>query len=298
KLGGGQGNPLIAYALHLRRRMVAKFAEYLSDRDARSVASALILGYRAEMSERLVQAFSATGTIHVLSVSGMHVVIVFWLLAKLLWWMGGSKGLRAMKFIILLLAVWGYALLTGFSPPVLRASIMVGFVMAATIFGRQNRIYNSIAASAFFLLLYEPKFIADIGFQLSYLAVLSIVDINPVTHAFLCAENELVRPITDYIGMSIGAQAGAGPLAAYYFHQFPLYFLPANLLIVLPTSGIMYVGFALLVLPGGLVTRWLGEVLEGLILATNTSLAYVEQWPMASIGGIWPAKWESLLVYV
>ncbi len=293
-----QGNPLIAYALDLRRRMVAKFAAYISDRDALSVASALILGYRAEMSDRLVQAFSNTGTIHVLSVSGMHVVLVFWLLAKLLWWMDGSKGLRATKFIILLLAVWGYAVLTGFSPPVLRASIMVGFVMAATIFGRQNRIYNSIAASAFFLLLYEPKFIVDIGFQLSYLAVLGIVFVHPLIRAVFSIRNRLLRPITDYIGMSIGAQAGAGPLAAYYFHQFPLYFLPANLLIVLPTSGIMYVGFALLVLPGGLVTRWLGEVLEGLILATNTSLAYVEQWPMASIGGIWPAKWESLLVYV
>src|SRR5690606_8993034 len=107
--------------------------------------------------------------------------------------MGGSKGLRAMKFIILLLAVWGYAVLTGFSPPVLRASIMVGFVMAATIFGRQNRIYNSIAASAFFLLLYEPKFIVDIGFQLSYLAVLGIVFVHPLIRAVFSIRNRLLR---------------------------------------------------------------------------------------------------------
>ncbi len=298
KLSRGKGNPIIAYALTLRQRMVAKFAEYIHDRDAYAVASALILGYRAEMSDRLVQAFSNTGTIHVLSVSGMHVVLVFWLLARLLWWMDRSKGLRVAKFMLLLFAVWGYALLTGFSPPVLRASIMVSFVMAATIFGRQNRIYNSIAASAFFLLLYEPKFIIDIGFQLSYLAVLGIVFLHPLMRIVFPAGNRWQKSVTDYIGMSIGAQAGAGPLAAYYFHQFPLYFLPANLLIALPASAIMYVGFALLVLPVGQLALWAGKVLEKLILATNTSLAYVEQWPMASIRGIWATWWESLLVYV
>lgn len=297
KLGDGKGNPIIAYALTLRQRMVTKFSVYIPDRDAYSVASALILGYRAEMSGRLVQAFSNTGTIHVLSVSGMHVVIVFWLLAKLLWFMNRNKGLRVAKFMLLLLAVWGYALLTGFSPPVLRASIMVSFVMAATIFGQQNRIYNSIAASAFFLLLYQPKFIVDIGFQLSYLAVLGIVFLHPVMRLLLPVSNRLLRPVTDYVGMSIGAQAGAGPLAAYYFHQFPLYFLPANLFIVLPTSAIMYIGFALLFLPSGQMALWAGMVLEKLILMTNASLSYIEQLPMASIRGISATWWESLLVY-
>src|SRR5690606_21264126 len=207
-----------------------------------------------------------------LSVSGMHVVIVFWLLAKLLWWMGGSKGLRAMKFIILLLAVWGYALLTGFSPPVLRASIMVGFVMAATIFGRQNRIYNSIAASAFFLLLYEPKFIADIGFQLSYLAVLGIIFLAPLWQSIFVSNHRLMKPIGSYVWMSMSAQAGAGPLATYYFHQFPIYFLVANLFIALPASGIMYLGFILLILPAGMLASWIGTLLEKGILLVNTVL--------------------------
>lgn len=298
KMGDGKGNPIIAYALSLRQRMVVKFSVYIPDSDAFSVASALILGYRAEMSDRLVEAFSNTGTIHVLSVSGMHVVIVFWLLAKLLWFMDRSKGMRGGKFILLLLAVWGYALLTGFSPPVLRASIMVSCVMAATIFGQQNRIYNSIAASAFFLLLYHPKFIIDIGFQLSYLAVLGIVFLHPVMRYILPVNNKLLRPVTEYIGMSIGAQAGAGPLAAYYFHQFPVYFLPANLFIVLPASAIMYVGFALLVLPSGQLALWTGAGLEKLIQITNTTLGYIEQLPMANIRGIRVTWWESLLVYV
>jgi len=298
KTGSGKGNPIVAYALTLRKRMVAKFSAYIPDRDAYSVASALILGYRAEMSDTLVQAFSNTGTIHVLSVSGMHVVLVFWLLAKLLWWMDRSRSLRVAKFVLLLLAVWGYALLTGFSPPVLRASIMVSFVMAGTIFGQENRIYNSIAASAFFLLLYHPKFIVDIGFQLSYLAVLGIVFLHPVFRHLFPVSNRLARPVVDYVGMSVGAQAGAGPLAAYYFHQFPLYFLPANLFIVLPASCIMYIGFALLLLPSGQLASWVGMVLEWLILVTNTTLGYIERLPMASLRGIWLAWWEPMLVYV
>src|SRR5690606_16582878 len=153
KIGEGKGNTIVAYALALRQRMVVKFSAYISDKDAYSVASTLILGYRAELSDALLQAFSNTGTIHVLSVSGMHVVIVFWLLSKLLWWMNRHQYLRTGKLVILLSAVWGYALLTGFSPSILRATIMISFVMAASLFGQQNRVYNSIAASAFFLLL-------------------------------------------------------------------------------------------------------------------------------------------------
>src|SRR3546814_853740 len=98
--------------------------------------------------------------------------------------------------------------------------------------------------------------------------------------------------------MSIGAQAGAGPLAAYYFHHFPLYFLPANLFVVLPTSAIMYIGFMLLMLPAGNLARCVGTVLEDLISVTNNVLGHIEQWPMASIRGLSATWWESLLVYV
>ncbi len=297
RTGRDRSNPLIAYALALRRHMVAKFDRYIADRDAFSVASTLILGYRADLSQELLQAYSNTGTIHVLSVSGMHVVIVFWLLSKLLWWMDRGRGLRIAKFMLLLLAVWSYALLTGFSPSVLRASIMISFVMAAASFGQQARIYNSIAASAFFLLLYNPKFIADIGFQLSYLAVLGMVYLLPKLQALFPVKNRYGKPIWDYALVSVSAQAGAGPLAAYHFHQFPLYFLPANLLIVLPASGIMYLGFILLVLPPGQLAWWTGYVLEKLILMTNGALSYIEQLPMASISGIWMAWWEYFIIY-
>ncbi len=298
RLGSDHGNRLTAYALRLRQRMVDKFARYIDDRDALSVASTLILGYRADLRADLLQAYANTGTIHVLSVSGMHVVIVFWLLSKACWWMDRRKGLRALKFVILLSAVWAYALVTGFSPSVLRASIMIGFVMAAATFGQRNRVYNSIAASAFFLLLYNPLFIGDIGFQLSYLAVLGIVALMPLFAQVWSTRNRMGKPVVDYVHMSVAAQAGAGPLAAYHFHQFPLYFLPANLFIVIPASGIMYLGFALLLLPSGTLAWWVGKALEGLIACMNEVLHGLEQLPLASITGLWVTGWETAVIYL
>jgi len=171
QLGTGMGNPVVAYALILRQQMIAKFSHYITEYTAFSVASTLILGYRAALSQEVLNSFSVTGTIHVLSVSGMHVVIVFWLLSQLLRWMNYGHYRRIARFVILCMVIWGYALVTGFSPSVLRASLMMTFFMAASSFGQQQQIYNNIAASAFLLLWYVPKFIVDIGFQVSYLAV-------------------------------------------------------------------------------------------------------------------------------
>lgn len=292
------GNPIIAYALQLRQQMVDKFGRYIADRDAHAVASTLILGYRADLSQDVLNSFSATGTIHVLSVSGMHVVIVFVLLEFMLRWMNRSHTSRLLQWTIMLLCVWWYALITGFSPSVLRAAIMITFVITASRFGQKSRIYNSIAASAFFLLLYKPTFIADIGFQLSYLAVIFIVFLMPILQEAMPVENKLLKPIWSYSLMSVSAQVGAFPLATFYFHQFPLYFLPANLLIVLPATLIMYLGFALLLLPEISFLAWMGIVLEKLIVFMNSSLAYIEQLPMSSMRGIWYAHWEYLLIYL
>src|SRR5690606_4146256 len=106
------------------------------------------------------------------------------------------------------------------------------------------------------------------------------------------------KPVLAYVWMSVSAQAGAGPLAAYYFHQFPVYFLPANLLIVLPISAVMYLGFTLLLLPYGDVAAGVAYLLENLILLVCRMLNSIEQWPLAHISGIWLTWWESILIYV
>ena len=158
------GQSIIARSLLLRRQMVDKFERFLpQNEDVLSIASTLILGYRVDLSRELLETYSETGTIHVLSVSGMHVVIVFWLLSYLLFWMDWHPTLKYIQTPLLILAVWVYAFLTGLSPSVLRAAMMLSFVLWATAGNRQSRTYNNIAASAFLLLVYDPKLLLNIG---------------------------------------------------------------------------------------------------------------------------------------
>ena len=301
-LGSGYGSGFIAYSLGLRKAMVDKFERFVPDPDAFAIASTLILGYRADLSAELMETFSATGTIHVLSVSGMHVVIVFWLLAKLLFWMDYRKPLKKLRFPLLLLAIWAYAILTGWSPSVLRAAMMLSFVLWAEAWSRRSRTYNNIAASAFFLLLFDPKLLLDIGFQLSYLAVAGIVFLYPLLHHIFRKVHRFAKPVVDYSLMSVSAQAGAFPLAMFYFQQFPVYFLLANLLIVLPASAIMYLGFALLFLPESTATHsilvLLGKGLSGLIVWMNESLAWIQSLPAASLTGLETSALQCILIYL
>lgn len=301
------GSAFIAHSLQWRQKMVQKFSRFMprgpgGPDEAYTIASTLILGYRAELSQELMETYSATGTIHVLSVSGMHVVIVFWLLAYLLFWMDYRRALKMLRFPFLLVAIWAYAFITGLSPSVLRAAMMLSFVLWATAGRRRSRTYNNIAASAFFLLLYDPKLLLNLGFQLSYLAVIGIVFLNPYLQKLLRRGPRLLHPVMDYSAMSVAAQAGASPLAMYYFQQFPLYFLLANLLIVLPATLIMYLGFAILLIPEWSVTTDLlsgiGWALSHLILWMNGALRWIQQLPSASLTGLAITWWQCFLIYV
>lgn len=296
--GGRKGNPVVSFALAVRQRLVDRLERYLPEGDELAVASALLLGDRAELSNERIVAFSDTGTIHMLSVSGMHVVLVFALLANLLRWMDRSPTLRLFRVAVCILGVWGYALLTGFSPSVLRAAIMLSCALITAALGRTHRIYNTIAASAFLMLFFKPELIADIGFQLSYLAVLGIVYGYPHLKTAFPAHCRSVRVVRDFVAVSVSAQAGAGPMAAYHFHQFPVYFLLANLFALVPITICMYLGFLVLALPPGPLTAALGKAIATLIALTIQGLETIGSWPLASIRGLWPSWWELISIYL
>ncbi|QNL49157.1 ComEC family competence protein [Olivibacter sp. SDN3] len=298
KTGLSKGNKLIKYALNRRKEMLTKFGQYINDDDALAIVSTLVLGYRADLDKELVKTFSSTGTIHVLAVSGMHVGIVFACFSFGLKWMEGKKKLKLIRLLLLLLFVWTYALITGFSASVLRAAFMISFVIIGNTFSRQRNVYNNIAASAFFLLLYNPKYIAEIGFQLSYLAVLGIVWLMPKLMALFTHTQVVLRWLYNYLSLSCAAQLATFPLVLYYFHLFPVYFLPANLLIVLPVSIIIYGGFLLLLLPANNISIALGVGLEKFILTMNRLLMAIESWPMAAIEDIWITAPQYMLTYL
>jgi len=297
KTGKMKGNQLVRYALLARERMVDKFKCYFKDEGAKAIISTLVLGYRVDLDQAIIQAFSATGTIHVLAVSGMHVGIVFLFLSFSLSWMK-TNNLRVLRFIILLFSIWAYALLTGFSASVLRAAIMISFVITANTFSRQPNTANNIAASAFFLLLYDPKYITEIGFQLSYLAVIGIIWIMPMLTKLFMFSNSMLNKVYTSIVLSCSAQLTTFPLVLYYFHLFPVYFLPANLLIMIPVSIIIYIGFFLLMLPVHSITENIASCLEQFILLVNRGLHMIEHLPASTINSVWISFYQCLVIYL
>lgn len=294
----GQGNPVIAYALQLRQNLVRKFKTNMADTNAVAVASTLILGYKADLSSDILQAYSKTGTIHILSVSGGHVAIIYVLLIWMLGFMDKYKYGKLIRAILIISLIWGYALLTGFSPAVCRAALMLGLIVAGKTYDRYINSLNILAVSAIILLLNEPFLIRDVGFQLSYLAVAGLIVFQPIIYKWFSFDNDVADKIWMWCSVSIAAQVITFPLSAYYFHQFPVYFLLSNLLILLPVGGILYIGIGLLLLPQmPHISKALGYLLEHSIVLMNKALGFVEDAPFASIGKIWLSVAEYVLLY-
>ena len=292
------GNPFIAYALKLRQQMVVLFKQKLHDPNAIAVASTLILGYKADLSNEVLQAYSKTGTIHVLSVSGAHVAIIYLLMQWLLGFLNRYKYGRLLKMTLMILLIGYYAMLTGFSPAVCRAAVMISMVIIGNTFVRHINMLNILAISALLLLLYDPFFITDVGFQLSYLSVAGLIVLQPVVYQWFKFKNKWADKLWALCSVSVAAQVITFPLSAYYFHQFPVYFLLSNLLIIIPTMIIMYSGITYLLLAW---VPWLSTtlawVLEKSILLMNKALSIIEHAPFASINKIWFTTAEYLLTY-
>ncbi|NEU07230.1 ComEC family competence protein [Flavihumibacter sp. R14] len=296
-LSQDNGNQLMSAAMELRRGLVKKFYGYL-DSDAAALASTLILGYRSSLSEDIIQAYSKTGTMHVLSVSGMHVGIVFIVLTFLFNPFHRFPHSRLLTALIIIVAIWCYSLVTGFSPAVCRAATMMTFIVFGKALNRNFNNYNLLAVSAFFLLIYNPFFLVDIGFQLSYLAVIGLLFLQPKIYKLISPSNKWLDHAWNYAALSIAAQLATFPISLFYFHQFPVYFLLSNLIVVLPVALIMYTGILFLFIPWPFLLNLIGAFLSALIESTNRMLFWIEALPFSSIGGIWLESYQYILIYL
>jgi len=298
-LNHNAGNPVVAYAFKLRQRLVKRFKQYMHTPAAISVASTLILGYKAELDNDILQAYSQTGTIHVLSVSGAHVAIIWWIINLLLGFMDKYRYGKPFKAAICIALIWYYSLLTGLSPAVCRAAVMISLIIIGKTFNRRINTLNILAVSAMLLLLFNPFLITDVGFQLSYLAVAGLIVFQPIVYSWLDIDNKWLDKLWLLCSVSIAAQAITFPLSAYYFHQFPVYFLGSNLFILLPSFVIMCAGMAFLLLAQlnlTMLAKIAAVILEQTILFMNKGLQLMEHSPYALIGKIWLTRWELLLL--
>jgi len=280
KLDSGQGATIIALSVGIRDRFLAIFRENGIAGKEYAVASALILGSSDLLDPETRREYAGSGAMHILSVSGMHVAVIFVVLNTLLVFMDKRRSLKIVKAILLILCIWFYAAITGLSPAVLRAACMISLIIFGTTLKRQANVYNVLAASALLITLGDPQIIQNTGFQLSYVAVLGIVAMEPWIYHLWSPRWWITDWIWKVVAVSIAAQVVTFPLSFYYFHQFANYFLFTNLAAIPLSAFVIYSGIAvLLTSPVHLLSTLLGKVMTGLLVAMNSSIRFIEQAP-------------------
>ena len=264
-----------------------------------AVASALLLGYVDELDADLRRDYAATGAMHILSVSGMHVGIIYVFLEFLLGFMNKRKAGRFLKAIILLVFVWFYALITGLSPCVFRSAAMLSLPILAKSMNRSPEMFNVIAASIFILLAVDPFLLLDVGFQLSYLAVAGIVLLYKPIYDLFITSLWLPDKIWSILAISIAAQIATLPITLYTFHQFPNYFMLTNIFVVPLSSLIIYVGILLMVIGAiPVVSVLCAKLLIALVWLLNSIIHFIEQLPCSTLRGIHISSAEMVILYL
>lgn len=299
KVGYSPANYIIAFAGKLRQKLLSLLAENGMDKDDYSVAAAIILGYDDTMEQNIRQNYVRAGAMHILCVSGLHVGIIFLVVNFLLGISLRGVKTEIPKAILLLLTIWFYAVITGLSPSVQRAAIMLSVIIIGNLIKRNKDTYNSIAASALLLLISDPMLIYNIGFQLSYAAVAGIVTFQKPLYNMFYIKNMFLDKIWEITALAFSAQLATFPLAIYYFHFFPSWFWLTNLFTFPLSFAIIIAGFVFMIL------SWIpvagvaaGTIVAGLIYILNLLIDAVKYLPYSGIDGVYFSIPMLIVVYL
>ena len=292
-------NAVFAFAYSFRDRMIDAMRRCGITGDELGVGAAILLGYDDSLPAQVRHNYVAAGAMHILCVSGMHVGIIYLLASFLLGLLGRSKGVLFAKRIILLVLIWFYALITGLSPSIMRSALMISMIIFGEIIHRKGFTLNSIAASAFVLLLIDPNNLFAMGFQLSYVAVVGIVLLQKPLSSLLFFNNRFLGKIWEITTVSIAAQIATMPFTIYYFNQFTPYFWLSNLLMGPLSFAVILSGMLLLIFSwvSGLNVL-LGRFVWYGLHWMNTVVAGVEWLPLSLIKGLYMSGFQFALSLV
>lgn len=267
-------------------------------KDELGIAEALLIGYTNDLDKDLVQAYSNTGVVHIIAISGMHLALIYvllvWIFAKIPF----INKYKWLQLVLILSCLWLFSLLTGASPSVLRAAVMFSFIAVGNNLKKQVSIYSSLAASAFVLLCYNPYYLWAVGFQLSYLAVLGIVIFQKAIYNCFYIKNKLIDRTWQLVSVSVAAQILTFPVCIYYFHQFPNLFLITNIIAVPLSALILYAAIALVAfywVP--ILGAFIGDVVGGLTWCMNTCIRWVNDLSFAVWDHIPATVFSTWLLY-
>ena len=270
----------------------------LSDEE-KSILATLTLGYKKAMSRETKRRFSLAGVSHILAVSGFHVAVICGFLSFFCSFMPRWGIGRWVRYIILVGSLWGFVFITGLAPSAVRAALMLSLYLTGRVLRRVTDGYNTLAAAAFCMLAYNPYYLFDVGFQLSFSAVAAIVLVQPKLYALWKVDNRFLRYLWGLMTVSMAAQLGTAPLVIFYFSRFSTHFLLTNLWVIPMVSLVLYSAvFLLMLTPLPFVQHLFARVVEALVHVQNEVLRWIEHLPGAAVDDIWLDIWGVLLVYL
>ncbi|GAB3204283.1 competence protein ComEC [Pontibacter aydingkolensis] len=299
KLGSEPGSGILYFSIQLRRQMDNLLQNRLDKQREYGISSALILGVKDELDNSIRNAYAQTGTMHVLAVSGLHVGLIFSVLMLVLARFNRTGRERFLGAILTLTILWLYAFITGLSPSVLRAVLMFSLVTIGLALRRNTDIYNTVSIAALVLLFINPYNLLEVGFQLSFVAVLGIVYLQPRFYNLLEINNWFLDKVWALFTVAIAAQVATLPIGLFYFHQFPVYFWLANVVVVPLATFVLWSGVAALALnwiPG--LSWLLFKIHFGFIWCMNEFNLWVQQLPQSIINGIDITLFQTILLYL
>lgn len=264
----------------------------------------MVLGDKDYLDPELKQSYSSTGASHILAVSGLHVGVVFVIFNFLFSFLfrGGRRTVVVVRSLSVLVCLWLYAVITGLSASVLRATVMFSMIQFGLSLNRKANIYNTLCASALLLLFFNPYYLFDVSFQLSYAAVFSIVFFQPRIVSLIDISTDhwwgrLCNWVWSLVAVSLAAQIGTAPIVLYYFHQFSFYFWLSGLWVVPLSAVVIYLTFAFFLFSWvPYVSSFLAMSLAWVVGTMNAGVRFIERLPFAVVNDIHFGLSDTLLL--
>lgn len=280
------------FFLDQRTRLLERFADNGIDGDAYAVVAAMTLGDKSAFTRDIKDTYSVSGASHVLALSGLHLGIIYMLLSLLL----PRRRWPALSQLVIILSVWAFVFLVGMSVSVVRSAIMLTVYGLLSIGNRDKMSINALAFTAIVMLMWNPAWLFDVGFQMSFMAVLAILLFVPlfedVFPAEFLMEHRWIKRIWGLVIVSCAAQLGVAPLIAFYFGRFSAYFLLSNMIVIPAAIVILWLSIVVLLFPS------LAYLLLYIVQWLNRVLLSITDIPGASIDNLHPSVLQVVLIYV
>ena len=280
------------YFLAQRAKLLDRLSESGVDGSVYAVVAAMTLGDKSQLTKELRDTYAVSGASHILALSGLHLGIIYTLLSLLL----SRRRWQVISQVVIIVCIWLFVFLVGMSASVVRSAVMITVYALLSLGHRDKMSVNTLAFAAIVMLLFNPKSLFDVGFQLSFMAVLAILLFYPLFESVWSQQflfgHRLFRWLWTTLAVSCAAQIGVAPLIAYYFGRFSCYFLLTNLVVVPAATLILYLSLLVLLIPS------LAYLLIYIVDVLNQLLLWITMLPGASIEGLHPTLLQVWMTYV